>query len=91
MGADNLKELKVPFIDRDTCFDLAPPDFKTFITVDKVCAGWTNGMNCILISNTVFFLKILFKLCIIKTRAYITSLPKFPINSRLLKTTFKMR
>lgn len=42
-GADSLKQLEVPFVDKDECFYEAPSDFKNFITIDKICAGWTNG------------------------------------------------
>ncbi|GBP10260.1 Clotting factor B [Eumeta japonica] len=38
-----LNVVKLPYIDVKKCLDEAPPDFREYITSDKICAGYTNG------------------------------------------------
>lgn len=39
-----LKQLAVPFVHLENCFSVVPENFIRFLTADKFCAGFTNGM-----------------------------------------------
>ncbi|GBP45793.1 Modular serine protease [Eumeta japonica] len=38
-----LQVANLPYIDIKQCLDEAPPDFREYITSDKICAGYVNG------------------------------------------------
>lgn len=40
-----LKIIDLPTVDYNTCMDVMPDDFKTFVTNDKFCAGFTTGQS----------------------------------------------
>ncbi|GLV43968.1 modular serine protease [Carabus blaptoides fortunei] len=40
-----LKQLSVPFVRLENCFDVVPESFIRFLTRDKFCAGFTNGSS----------------------------------------------
>lgn len=40
-----LKVADVPFINVETCISTIPISFREYITGDKFCAGYTNGMK----------------------------------------------
>lgn len=39
-----LKQLTFPFVELHQCLETVPEYFKEFVTRDKFCAGYTNGM-----------------------------------------------
>lgn len=38
--SEELKELSIPVISYDQCYEQVPKDFRRYITHDKVCAGF---------------------------------------------------
>ncbi|XP_050359445.1 modular serine protease-like [Nymphalis io] len=38
-----LKVVDLPYVKIEECFAISPPNFREYITSDKICAGYTNG------------------------------------------------
>ncbi|GLV43960.1 modular serine protease [Carabus blaptoides fortunei] len=45
MPSPVLKQLTVPYIDREYCVNVVPESFVRFVTLDKFCAGYTTNMS----------------------------------------------
>ncbi|GBP75785.1 hypothetical protein EVAR_65417_1 [Eumeta japonica] len=44
-ASPDLQVVHLPYVEIDQCIDNASPDFRTYITSDKICAGYTNGQS----------------------------------------------
>ena len=43
--SEKLLAANLPFISNRRCLSIVPPDFKSYITYDKFCAGSESGMK----------------------------------------------
>ncbi|XP_044736669.1 uncharacterized protein LOC123298642 [Chrysoperla carnea] len=45
LAAEELQAVRMPYVEYDTCVSNLPDTFKSFITHDKICAGYNNGTS----------------------------------------------
>lgn len=42
-AAEELQAVRMPYVEEDACIKSLPETFTTYITNDKICAGYNNG------------------------------------------------